>query len=410
VQTIDTTQLSEGRHYLTVRAWRHRASNTGGDGGPAVYTDFKRTFYVDRLPPNAAIVSFDPFASNPNNVDQRDLIVRSVDGTADSMHVFLDLPANMTNAQILAEMNNASSQYNHQQAGYYDRDAFVTGFTQTKYFFPGQQTYNGLTRGNHVVTVVTYEPTGNYNIQRFAGQFTPTTIGLGYGDMNFGGSYIVGDIRTNTGSVEDVLYSQNNKFSAAFDLNGDGLNDNRDLFLLSDVLTAAPTSSFGGGAKQSVLNSYTDLLLKRADVNSSGTSDTADMAAVYAAFGSPTWFTDLNVDGLVNIADVQTMVTKLFRTVAGDFNLDGQVDGADYVVWRKNAGQSGTFFEGDATFDGVIGEDDYQLWRTNFGFVRQPLAASGSGAAAAVPEPATVWLAGVLWALTILRRRQRHGS
>src|SRR3954447_1370326 len=156
--------------------------------------------------------------------------------------------------------------------------------------------------------------------------------------MNFSNSYVVGDIRTNTGCVEDVLYSQNAKYSSALDVNGDGLNDDRDLFLLSDVLVAAPTSVFGGGAKQSVLNSYTDLLLKRADVNGSGTSNTADMSALYAAFGTTTWTMDLNVDGLVNIEDVKTMVMKLFRTMPGDFNLDGQVDGADYVLARKNLG------------------------------------------------------------------------
>src|SRR5207244_11247855 len=103
--------------------------------------------------------------------------------------------------------------------------------------------------------------------------------------------------------------------------------------------------------KRRVLNSYTDLLLKRADVDSSGTSNTADMAALYAGFGTTTWQNDLNVDGIVNIDDAKTMVTNLFRTVAGDFNLDGLVDAADYVVWSKNRGQSGaTFLQGDATF------------------------------------------------------------
>ena len=61
-------------------------------------------------------------------------------------------------------------------------------------------------------------------------------------------------------------------------------------------------------------------------MNSSGTTYLSDMTALYAGFGTTTWLTDLNVDGVVNIADVQTMVTNLFRTVAGDFNLDGQVD------------------------------------------------------------------------------------
>jgi hypothetical protein len=60
-------------------------------------------------------------------------------------------------------------------------------------------------------------------------------------------------------------------------------------------------------------------------------------------------------------------------TLAGDFNADGKVDAADYVVWRKDPSAHG----GDP--------DGYNTWRTNFG---QP---SGAGAAleagASVPEP-----------------------
>lgn len=379
-KSIDATNLPEGYNFITVRAFRHRT-----DGGPAVFNDFKQVVYLDRVAPPAAVVSFAPYASDPNNPNNRDLIVKSVDGTANSMHFFLDLPANLTNAQILAMVGAGS------QAGTYDRDQFVKGY--------------GVKYGNHVATVVSYEPTGNYNIQRFAGLFTATSLqGRGFGDMNFSNNYLPTDIRNNTGSVEDVLYSQNGKFSSAFDLNGDGLNDNRDLFLLNDVLVAAPSVVFPQG-KQAVLDTYSDLLLKRADVNSSGTSDAADMAALYAGFGATTWLNDLNVDGVVDIQDVQTMVTQLFRTVAGDFNLDGHVDQADYVVWRKYEGQSGaTFAQGDANFNGTVGQDDLQLWRSNFGFARQAIFGSGSSLSAdTAPEPASCSLAvlGLLWMATL---------
>ena len=69
-QSIDATQLSEGRHYITVRAFRHRDAATGGDGGPDVFTDFKRTIYVDRLPPEAAVVSFAPYALESHQPQQ----------------------------------------------------------------------------------------------------------------------------------------------------------------------------------------------------------------------------------------------------------------------------------------------------------------------------------------------------
>jgi hypothetical protein len=56
--------------------------------------------------------------------------------------------------------------------------------------------------------------------------------------------------------------------------------------------------------------------------------------------------------------------------LAGDFNGDGKVDAADYVVWRK----------------GAASQTDYDTWRMNFGAP----AGSGSLAGAAVPEPGTL--------------------
>ncbi len=64
--------------------------------------------------------------------------------------------------------------------------------------------------------------------------------------------------------------------------------------------------------------------------------------------------------------------------LAGDYNSDGIVDAADYVVWRKNPAG----FGGDPA--------GYNTWRTNFG--RTAGAGSGLGAGA-VPEPASCLMA-----------------
>jgi glycosidase len=396
-QTIDATQLAEGRHYVTARAFRHRDQPTGGDGGPAVFNDFKRTIYIDRLPPVAAIVSFDPFASSPNTQGDRDLIVRSVDKTADNMHFFLDLPANVTNAQIFQ-----MTQQGQGDAGTYDRDSFVYG-------------YFGVKTGNHVATVVTFEPTGNYNIQRFAGLFTDTN-GLSpirFGDMNGNGVYAPSDILCqgpcNNFSVEDVLYSQNNKFLAAFDVNGDGLGDNHDLFALGDEL-------IDGGADGSVLTAYTNLLLKRGDFNANGTTNLVDVSLLYGQYeSSPApapWLYDLNLDGDVDDDDVTTMITELFRTVPGDFNLDGAVDSSDYVLARKFLGATGALYtQGDADLDGDVDANDLAEWEENFGFLRQPLQ-PGAGGSPAVPEPSTFLLMAstAMILLTIKTQRARNSN
>jgi hypothetical protein len=60
----------------------------------------------------------------------------------------------------------------------------------------------------------------------------------------------------------------------------------------------------------------------------------------------------------------------------GDFNHNGVVDAADYVVWRKGLGT-------------VYSQSDYNIWRAHFG----ETAGSGTSATVnAVPEPAALVL------------------
>jgi hypothetical protein len=63
--------------------------------------------------------------------------------------------------------------------------------------------------------------------------------------------------------------------------------------------------------------------------------------------------------------------TPFVDALAGDFNADGKVDAADYVVWRKDPSAHG----GDPA--------GYNTWRMNFGTP----TGGGSLAGAAVPEP-----------------------
>jgi hypothetical protein len=78
----------------------------------------------------------------------------------------------------------------------------------------------------------------------------------------------------------------------------------------------------------------------------------------------------------------------------GDYNMDGKVDAADYVVWRATLGST-TDLRADGDGNGVIGASDYDAWVATFGNVYSN--APGAGSAAAVPEPtsAIFLLAGV---------------
>jgi uncharacterized membrane protein len=113
------------------------------------------------------------------------------------------------------------------------------------------------------------------------------------------------------------------------------------------------------------------------------------------------WLGDDLSDGLHNIRfelDTSSIVQSVVRisnfelgllaslTIVGDYNIDGAVDAADYVVWRNMFGESGMSLAADGTGDGIVDTNDYELWRANFGRVR-----SDSNAvfeiASGVPEP-----------------------
>jgi hypothetical protein len=90
----------------------------------------------------------------------------------------------------------------------------------------------------------------------------------------------------------------------------------------------------------------------------------------------------------------------------GDFDGDGDVDGADFVAWQTNFPKStgATLSEGDADGDGDVDGADFVVWQTNFPF-------TPSTGTAPVPEPGAAWLllfgGIVIGATACHQRRQR---
>jgi hypothetical protein len=57
--------------------------------------------------------------------------------------------------------------------------------------------------------------------------------------------------------------------------------------------------------------------------------------------------------------------------IPGDYNLDGTVDAADEVVWRKAKGATADL-RADGNRDGRVDEADHALWKANFGESAKP--------------------------------------
>ncbi len=121
------------------------------------------------------------------------------------------------------------------------------------------------------------------------------------------------------------------------------------------------------------------------------------MRTYYFDLGAdPDWtgrITQLRLDPIAtgNGSSIAIDFVRLLTTSQpGDYNSDGIVDAADYIVWKKT---------------NIYGELGYELWRNHFG-----LSGSGSGGSVVngVPEPsaAVVWLIAAAVLGAVCRRRE----
>jgi hypothetical protein len=114
-----------------------------------------------------------------------------------------------------------------------------------------------------------------------------------------------------------------------------------------------------------------------------------DIFAEASADGGQTW----------SAANKAIQVVQQAEPVAlGDYNENGTVDAADYVIWRKLVGPGALPNEGGVS-NNLVDESDYKFWRSRFGASAGPRINFPEGAA--VPEPAA-WLLFLFGAFALL--------
>ncbi|MGB6044590.1 MAG: Ig-like domain-containing protein, partial [Pirellulales bacterium] len=308
LQTIDTTQLEEGIHFLEARAFRHRT-----DGGPATYGIFKETIYVDRLAPDTGV--FEIRSVNSLNSGDHDVVFESLDSTADSVHAFANLPASVTDAEIIAMATSGQG-----AASKVDVDHYKTFF-------------GGLGEGNNVWTVVTFESTGTTNVQRITGQsIGDHGQGGGLGDLDRNFLINVTDIDWFAG----LLSSGDTLFNPSADFNGDGLITEVDTQLLGDRLIEV-------GADQATMDAYQALINGGASAGDDayGTNEDGPLS-VNAANGV------LQNDGGLMNATVQSgpfnaQSFQLFTDGSFNYTPNSNYNGPDSFIYQVD--------DGDGNFD-----------------------------------------------------------
>jgi autotransporter-associated beta strand protein len=156
--------------------------------------------------------------------------------------------------------------------------------------------------------------------------------------------------------------------------------------------------SLPNGADVSIATGATlDLSFATSDViHALFLSGVSQPAGMWGAVGSGAQFTSPLITG-TGVLQVSAFVGT---PLGGDFNADGQVNGADLAVWQTNLGLTGALqSQGDANGDGMVDSADFLLWQSQLG--QLPSAAA---AASAVPEPTSLGLL-ILGGAMMLRRR-----
>ena len=148
------------------------------------------------------------------------------------------------------------------------------------------------------------------------------------------------------------------------------------------------------------------------DFNNDTSCDAADidlLTAETASGGNDPMF-DLTGDNLVNGADIAEWLVQAGADpgnaaatggnpfLAGDANLDGVVDGQDFIVWNgAKFSSSDQYSMGDFNGDGVVDGQDFIVWNSN-------KFQASSGDIASVPEPSAIGML-LLGVLGLARRR-----
>jgi hypothetical protein len=155
------------------------------------------------------------------------------------------------------------------------------------------------------------------------------------------------------------------------------------------------------------------------DFNGDGSLDCVDIDQLTAeiAAGTNGASFDLTADGVVNIADLDVWLSDAAIAnglgssyLYGDANLDGSVNGADFVIWNSSKFTSDTAWcAGNFNGDGAVDGADFVIWNSNKFMTSDTITARHSSHAAlqAVPEPNAhyIVLSMLSWIMVSTRRK-----
>jgi autotransporter family porin len=130
-----------------------------------------------------------------------------------------------------------------------------------------------------------------------------------------------------------------------------------------DQINSTGTLSLGGTLDVQLIGGFTPSFGDTFDIITATTvQDTFDIELLPTLAGNLDWIVDYQTDGV-----------SLLVSLSGDFDLDGDVDGADFLKWQRGE------------VSNPPSQSDLTVWQSNFGNLSNPITAAST----TVPEPAT---------------------
>ena len=160
-------------------------------------------------------------------------------------------------------------------------------------------------------------------------------------------------------------------------------------------------------AAQDTVSTGDNIFFGQSDTNTTSSNDVNDTALLFTLIDNvqvvaldqeihgQKW-EDLDADGIHDMGEPGLAGVKIYVDVngngvldlgglAGDYNDDGRVDAADYVVWRKTLGTAYQLpNEGPGVTPGMVTQEDFNVWRAHYG------ETAGAGQSAAEPYAITM--------------------
>jgi hypothetical protein len=195
-QTINTSSLSEGLHYIKIVAFRRRPAGTD-----PLFADFRAVIYVDRSAPAVALADAAAPIATPINTFR----VIAADRTTNRVHILVNPPAGDPLAMLSAS----------NQAAQYDR-------------FEYRRTVGGLTFGSNTVVAVAFEPSGRSSVTTYT-----VNVTVGSGDVNHDSRITIDDLYL---AFQRLI---SGPYDAAADLDANGSLSTNDTRILENSLRGA---------------------------------------------------------------------------------------------------------------------------------------------------------------------------